>query len=137
MDPVRWVALGAAVLLADKVLGFFTPDNPGGNVTPGTGDDRPATMNEAEARALADRIEADVWGTGVVEAWFEDDEDFAATLTECKVTNDVRLLMNVYGNRGTHFVRPNLTETVVEYLDAEFRDAVNENYRRKGINIRF
>lgn len=135
---VKLVAIGAGVVILDKVVGIFTPDKPGGDVTPGTGDNRPATFDVATARALADRLESDFWPGGLIALPFEYDEDAAATLMQCQVTNDVRLLMNEYGTRGTAiFERYNLTETVVKFLDNNYRDAVNADYQTKGITIRF
>jgi len=134
---VRGGLLLGGLLLVNKVFGWFAPDNPGGTVTPGLGDTRPATLDAVSANTLADRIEVAVWGTGAVEAWTEDEEEVASCLMVCRVTNDVRLLMNAYGSRGTHFNKLNLTETVVEYLDNDYRAAVNADYQAKGITINF
>jgi hypothetical protein len=136
-NVVRWLVIGGALLVADKVLGFFAPDNPGGDVTPGTGDDRPATFTPSDAGVLADRIFNDVWGGGLVATPWEKDEDFAATLMVPKVTNDVRMLMNAYGSRGDLFSPQTLAETVADYLDADLRQAVADDYAAKGITIRF
>lgn len=125
------------LLIADKVVGWFAPENPGGDVPPAPEDPTAATMTQTEADTVADQIEAAVWGTGVVESWTEDDEAFAACLMVPRNTADVRLLMNAYGSRGTHFDKKNLTETVVEYLDDDYRQAVRDDYAAKGITIRF
>jgi len=130
------LALGG-LLIADQVFGWFNDPGPGGEVDPAPGDNRPATLTTSDARALADRIAVAVWGTGIVVNPFEDDADFAAALMVCNVTNDVRLLMNEYGNVGPITNRLNLTETVVAYLDADLRAAVNADYRAKGITITF
>lgn len=136
-EVFRAVAILGALLLGDKVLGLFAPENPGGDVDPAPEDANPATLSQTEADTLADQIEAAVWGTGVVESWTEDDEAFATCLMVPQNTADVRLLMNAYGSRGTHFNQLNLTETVVAYLDQDYRDAVRADYAAKGITIRF
>lgn len=136
-SPLPLVLVGAGLLMADKVFGFFAPDEPGGNVTPGTGDDRPATLNEAEARALADRIYSDFWPGGLIALPYENDEDAGAALMVCAVTADVRLVMNAYGDRGTVLSPMNLAETVATYLDNDVRQVVNADYMAKGIAIRF
>ena len=132
---VRGGLLLGGLLLVNKVFGWFAPDSPGGSVTPALGDTRQATLDTVTANALADRIEVAVWGSGAVEAWTEDEEEFAACLMVCQVTNDVRLLMNAYGNRGTHFDKLNLVETVAAYLDDDYRAAVNADYLAKRITI--
>lgn len=136
-DGIRLAVIGGALLLADKVLGFFEDEQPGGDVTPGTGDNRPATLNESEALALADRIYTDFWPGGLIALPFEYDEDIGAALMVCRVTNDVRLLMNAYGERGEILNPQNLTETIARFLDNDIRRAVNNDYAAKGITIRF
>lgn len=131
----RLAAIGVGVVLIDKVFGLFAPEKPGGDVPPGTGDDRPATINAAEAQALADRLYENLIGDQWIPRPWEYDGDAAATLMQCKVTRDVRLVMNAYATIG--FIGRNLTNDVVSFLDSDYRAEVNANYTTKGIQIQF
>lgn len=136
--PLPWIAAGAAVLIFwNRVSAWFAPAQPGGNVTPGAEDNRPATLTLSAAGALADAIEQAVWGGGLIAQPWERDADFAAALMVPQTTADVRLLMNSYGERGTVLSPLTLSATVSTYLDSDYKSAVNRDYEAKGIQIRW
>jgi len=136
-NTTRIVALLAGVLIADKVFGLFKKAKPGGDVTPAPGDIRPATLSAVDAAALADVIEQAVWGSAPIPTPTEDDDAFAAALLVCRVTADVQLLMNAYGERGTFLSPLTLVETVAAYLDDDLKTSVNRTFALRGITIRF
>jgi hypothetical protein len=83
----RLAMIGGGLYVAHEVLGLFTHEDPGGSVTPGGGDTRPATMDAVTARVLADRIAVAFYGDGLVVRPWEYDEDAAAALMVPLVTD--------------------------------------------------
>jgi hypothetical protein len=130
----------AALFLVKDILAAvgLGPDvQPGGVVDPGTGDTRPATLTTQDAEVIADALEVDFYPGGLVTLPWENDADAAAQLVKAQNTNDVRLLMNAWGTRGTVLSPMTLAQTVAYYLDADYRQAVNGDYQAKDITIRF
>jgi hypothetical protein len=140
MQPIQKnspaLGIGLALLafvVVEKVFGLFADEQPGGDVDPAPDDTRPATLTASQALALADRIEVAVYGTGVVVTPYEDDADFCAALLVPRVSADVRLLMNAYGERGTLLNELTLSETVAAYLDPDILAEVRAQYAARGI----
>lgn len=125
------------LIVANKLSDLFGPDEPGGNTTPGKGDTRPATLSIPDATALADRIYTDLRGDQWLPRPWEYDEDAAVALMVPRVTADVRLVMNEYAKKDNIHTEVNLTSDVVNYLDTDYRAAVNSYYAQNGITIRF
>lgn len=134
---VTYGIIGAALVVAYKFTDLFSDPDPGGDVTPGTGDTRPATFDRATAGALADVIDVAFNGNGPILSPWENDEAAAGALMLCQVTNDVRLLMNAYGTRGQILSPLTLAQAVSSLLDNDYRAAVNADYLAKGITITF
>jgi len=134
---VTYGLLAAGLFVAYKFAGLFGDEEPGGNVTPGQGDNRPATFDLATAGALADVIDVAFNGNGPILSPWENDKSAAGALMLCEVTNDVRLLMNAYGTRGQILSPLTLAQAVASLLDDDYRAAVNADYRAKGITITF
>jgi len=134
---VTYGLVAAGLFVAYKFADLFGDEDPGGNVTPGQGDNRPATFDLATAGALADVIDVAFNGNSPILSPWENDEAAAGALMLCQVTNDVRLLMNAYGTRGQILSPLTLAQAVASLLDDDYRAAVNADYRAKGITITF
>lgn len=131
------IIVGGLLMLADKVLGDGKDETPGGDVDPNGGDDRPATLSDVDATTIADGIFVAVWGDGLFESITEDEAAVVALMELAQVTNDVRLIYNAYGLRGTVTSKLTLPETLAAYLERSDLDAINADYQVKGITIRF
>ena len=143
-DPSSYI-LPVGLLIGGYMLyqKFFgaRPD-PGGNVTPGTGDTRPATLDDATAQTAADAIDVAIWGSGIIEQPWEDEGAVITAMKLAQVTNDVRLIENKYGYRGTDTAQlthtaPDLAGTIEKYLSDSDKAAINSDYQAKGITIQF
>lgn len=102
----------------------------------------PATLNDAAARAIADRIYSAIYGDGT---WwsgnaFEDEAAVIRALDEPQNDNDVIKVINAYGVRTGGFAQTgplHLVGVVQEYLSASDIATINSNFSRKGITMRF
>ncbi len=132
--------MGLLVLAVYKISDAFGKDDPddqpGGDAPPAEQTDmRPATINAVQAATIADAIQVDVFGSGMIQTPWENDDDFAIQLMKAQNTNDVRVIMNAYGRRGSALVDYNLPQTVAIFLDDDRKQAVNADYFTKGIEI--
>lgn len=110
-------------------------DGPAGDVTAAGEDMRPATFTRAEAMGIASNIAAGLYGIGG-----EDEATVVRDLKKCLVTADVRLVVNAYGERALvlgWFVVRNLQQAVALYLAPSDIEAINADYRAKGIKYSF
>jgi hypothetical protein len=87
----------------------------------------------------ADGIEAAIWGTSFIGAWWEDDEAIYNTLLQMRTTDDVYQLIRAYGVRyvGVLFNSDggNLVQMISEYLDDDYKTEVNAYYKLNRINF--
>lgn len=133
------LAIGYGVVKIAGVLDDDDRDQPGGEVTPGTGDQRPATITTQDALSYAQQINTALYGNwGPFQRPWEYDADAGRILMQMQVTNDVYLLMNAYGDSGgTVLHHMTLSEVIAELLDANVKAAVNSDYELKGITVRW
>jgi len=91
-------------------------------------------------KVLADGIETSIWGSSGIASWWEDDAAVGDILKKMNTIDDVKALIQAYGNRfvGTLFKDGgNLAETVSEYLDTDIKASVNQDYNTKNINFQW
>jgi len=100
----------------------------------------PAKLTKSEIffHEMADGIEEGVWGSGFWPSFTEDDQAFAWALMQVNNIDDVAKLICVYDVRGRGIVLDDylsLSQTVSKYLDAGWKEVVNQDYQNKGINF--
>lgn len=101
----------------------------------------PPTLTTQGARWIADAIYSAIYGDGSF--WSgritENEDVVIQGLTVAKNDADVLAIADAYGRRGKWWLIgvQDLSATVSEYLSSDDVEAVNSNYRRKGINIQF
>lgn len=98
------------------------------------------TFSPFQYKVFADTIETAIFGAYAIPTPWEDDETVARILQEMQNNDDVKALIDAYGRRYVGiFIQDggNLVQTVAEYLDNDLIQQVNNNYAKKGIDIRF
>ena len=141
---VKWLVIGGVVLVViAKLSKAFGNSLPGGTSVPAAPDPvgaggapQQATLTQAEATSICDAIESAIWG-GFIASPTEDEEEVIAQLSKLGNDADVRLVMNVYGKRGTALDKYTLAQTIGEYLDRDDINEINSIFATRGIKFRF
>lgn len=134
---------GGAIVLGNVLDRVFPPPiRPGGDVSPAVatnadGSPQTANMTQQQANAIADGIEAALYGTGLVMDIGEDEATVVDLMELCTNDADVYLVMNAYGARGSWLWSITLAAAISKYLSASDRAEINSNFQSKGIAIRF
>jgi len=96
------------------------------------------TYSNIQYKIFADEIEAAVWGTGAIAAWWEDDEEIGRILMEMQNIDDVKALISAYGRRYAGVLLQeggNLVQTIENYLDDDIKEEVNEVYKQSVLGL--
>lgn len=132
-----YLLAGGVALAVYAWLNPAPPDpesGPAGDVDAARDDNRPATFTRSEAMGIASAIAAALYGMT------EDEAAVVRNLQKCKVTADVKLVVNAYRERAlalAWFVVRDLQQAVTLYLAPSDIDAINTDYRAKGIKYTF
>ena len=93
------------------------------------------TMTRPAARVLADRVFAGIYG-----GWFEDENAVVAAMLPPVNASDVFLVVDEYGIRRGPWWSPveyNLPGALRAFLSPADLARINNDYARRGINVRF
>lgn len=145
----QWAIGGGVLLVAMAVankFGLFERDRRedprlGPGNTPKDVDQEP-TLTKQAARHLADTIFAAIYGSGdlTTGSTGEDEEAVIAALVQAQNDADVLAIMDAYGVRSGTWSWSgdlDLTGAVTTFLSRSDVEAINSNYRDKGIQILF
>lgn len=97
------------------------------------------TYSGWEYDAYADQINGAIWNTGLF-AMYERDEAIAATLMQMLTLDDIIALSCAYGERGAPGAwseKYSLIAAVEKFLDAGYKEQVNDYYMSQGIMFQF
>jgi hypothetical protein len=117
---------------------FFSRDRSGGSSDQDvTVTSSGLTYDPGYYSVLADEIEAAFFGTPF-QLW-ERDQDAAFVLSQLWSDDDVSKLIQVYGIRGATFLTSGYTlpAAVVSFLDADYKETINELYQGRGITYQW
>jgi len=144
IKPGRALLIGGGALGAIWLISKIVSDVKQSGTSEDDVDDRidpgKRTWDIAMYSVFSDTIQAAIWGTGFLPQPFEDDDVIGSTLMKMRTLTDVYQLIDTWGVRGRGVLLVdayNLPEAIEEFLDADTKQEVNEDYRRKKINFQW
>lgn len=137
-NVVALLGIGAALFVVKRLTDgpTVTPTEPllPPNLPPAPVGEAP-TMSRPAARVLADRVFAAIYG-----GWGEDEEAVIAAMLPPVNASDVFLVIDEYGARTGPWWSPveyNLPGALRAFLSPADIARINNDYARRGINVRF
>lgn len=136
-----WLLLAAGAYLLLRWIPRVTPAPPVPGAESGSCGTGPFTIDDNQARSIADAIES------VVFDMTEDEQEVARLLMQARTDGDVCRIVKAYGSRRLGlFLGPfTLPQVVSRYLNESVSwtdsttwvQVINNDYARKGIRFRF
>lgn len=131
----RALLVVGGLLLADRVLGIFTPANPYAGAEPGRPIDVEPTLTDLNMMAIADTLEVLLYGE-----IFEDEQAVISSFDPAMNDADVAGIIRAFGTRCAWFGLiqcMTLPAAIAHYLSPGDRSELNARLASRAITIRF
>lgn len=131
----RALLVVGGLLLADRVLGIFSPANPYADAPPGRPIDVGPTLTDLNMKAIADGLEVLLYG-GI----FEDEQAVIEAFDPAANDADVAGIIRAFGTRCAWFGLiqcMTLPGALAHYLSPGDRAELNAQLSSRGITIQF